>query len=387
MISVDNFYWVLYHNLLRPIGIDCWYYYPWGTRENFSAFEYQIPLPKQEHHVLFHFDQEPIWSNDLGAGYDTGRVSHVAWSNLRLKILANSEHSTLKRTICRERQMQDWYYFYHGFAALDWFRDAKYIDQDLAPRYVFSSLNHLVQNNRSYRMALTAKLIEQDLHHHGSISFHGTQQTCQAEIDDPDSQLTAQEKHLVEKHLVSGSIPMTLDVTTVDGNLSAHFGHKELSLWQESFWHVVNETVFYEDKLHLTEKIFKPIVSSRPFLLVAAPGNLRYLRSYGFKTFGDWIDESYDDELDPHKRLTLITEQLQRLCDRSPDNLKAMYQDMRPVLDHNRQHFFGEFRERIVNELVDNFDACIRTWNNGRVDGRDLPLHPGLARVKSVLLR
>ena len=37
--------------------------------------------------------------------------------------------------------------------------------------------------------------------------------------------------------------------------------------------------------MHLTEKIFKPIVNKQPFMLLAAPDNLAYLKSYGFKTY------------------------------------------------------------------------------------------------------
>jgi hypothetical protein len=182
------------------------------------------------------------------------------------------------------------------------------------------------------------------------------------------------------------NFPWKLDEITVDGNLSAHFGHREYQLWQSSLLHVVNETVFYQPKLHLTEKIFKPIVAQRPFILVAAPGNLKYLKNYGFQTFGPWIDESYDDILDPDLRLDAVAKEIEKFARMSLPELRNIHQDMQAVLAFNKKHFFGEFRQIIVNELVDNFDQCIRIWNNGRVDGRELPLHPNLAQVKKVLL-
>ena len=151
--------------------------------------------------------------------------------------------------------------------------------------------------------------------------------------------------------------------------------------------HVVNETVFYEPKLHLTEKIFKPIVAERPFVLVAAPGNLAYLRRYGFRTFDQWIDESYDDIMDPDERLDAVCREIERLCSLSIRQLRDLHRDMLPVLQHNKRHFYGEFRQIIAHELVDNFDHCICVWNNGRVDGRHLPRQPELARVKQILSR
>jgi hypothetical protein len=149
---------------------------------------------------------------------------------------------------------------------------------------------------------------------------------------------------------------------------------------------VVNETVFYQSKLHLTEKIFKPIVAQRPFILVAASGNLAYIRSYGFQTFSSWIDESYDEIPDPDERLDAIANEISRFAAMSISELNNIRRDMQSVLTFNKQHFFGEFRNLIVNELVDNFDQCIRIWNNGRMDSRELPLHPDLDGVKRILL-
>ena len=54
MISVDNFYWVLYENLLKPVGLDAWYFYPWGTQDRFSAYEFGDRVPGREQHVLLY---------------------------------------------------------------------------------------------------------------------------------------------------------------------------------------------------------------------------------------------------------------------------------------------------------------------------------------------
>jgi len=181
---------------------------------------------------------------------------------------------------------------------------------------------------------------------------------------------------------------LILDRNNTTGSLSADFGHQEFELWKSGLWHIVTETVFYHNKLHLTEKIFKPIVAQRPFMLAAAPGNLAYLKSYGFQTFDQWIDESYDTITDPDQRLQAIVDQTQRLCAMTRSELQQMHREMQPVLEHNFNHLWSGFRHQIVNELVNNFETCVRLWNNGRVDGRELPLHKiDLARTKEILLR
>jgi hypothetical protein len=236
-------------------------------------------------------------------------------------------------------------------------------------------------------MALTARLLEADVISNGLVSFHGSQQDCIDEINDEHSFLSLPEKSLIDKYLSTGfARKKIIDSPTVDGAYSAVFGHFEYATWQKSFCHLVNETVFYDAKLHLTEKVFKPIVAMRPFVLAAAPGNLAYLRQYGFETFGRWIDESYDKVEDPFVRVGLLADEIKKICRLSPSNLQKLYGEMLPILEHNKNHFFGQFKELIVNELVDNFDTCIRMWNNGRVDGRDLPLNLDLAAIKKKLL-
>lgn len=385
MPSVENFYWILFENLLKPVGLDCWYYYPFGTQNNLSKFQefkpYQV---KQTHHVLFHFDQEPIWEDNLGKLYDTDQMH---WDLKKLRILANSEKSVLKKKICSDRGMIEWYYFYHGFASLDWFRDGAYCSESSPITKVYCSLNHLTVKKRAYRMALTARLSQRQLITQGDISFHNDASGCLQEANDVNSLLSDAEKTLVKEQLGNHQqLPMCLDHANVNGDFSARFGHQEYKLWQRSFLSVVNETVFYDKKLHLTEKIFKPIVCCRPFVLVAAPGNLAYLRGYGFQTFSPWIDESYDDESDDSKRLDMIVDEIAKLCARPFGEILRMHDEMRPVLEYNKKHFFTTFRQIIVNELVENFDSAVRIWNNGRVDGRDLPLVTDTDRIKRLLV-
>lgn len=239
-------------------------------------------------------------------------------------------------------------------------------------------------------MSLTARLAERNILDCGTISFHGTAEDCIDEIADPHTQISEVSKSLIEQQLIQKNIqPMIVDSHEVDGTYSAKFGGNLYRMRQRSFLHLVNETVFYDRKLHLTEKTFHPIVHLRPFMLITAPGNLRYLKSYGFRTFGDWIDESYDDIEDDDARLDHIAGETERIANKSLSELKVMLEQMRPVLEFNKQHFFGKFRKIISDELVDNFEACLRVWNNGRIDGRTICIPPAdhLDHVKRLLSR
>lgn len=385
MITVENFYWVLFNVLLKPCELGCRYFYPFGTTDNLSIFEFE-PLRagmQNEHHSLFHFDQEPIYPESEKDIYRGTISNHFKTARL----LANSEISDLKKTICKDYSLLDWYYFYHGFAALNWYQDTQYININTPFTHTFLSLNHLVRHKRSYRMSLTARLMQRDLARAGLISFFGTQQDCHDEIADPYTHLSTVSQQLIEHHLIPSRLPSHIDMTAINGDFSARMGWPEYHMRQKALWHVVNETIFYDQKVHLTEKVFQPIVTGRPFILVSAPGNLRYLRRYGFQTFDRWIDESYDDIQDADQRLDAVVHVLDGLVHQPRAALDAMFADMLSVLEHNKRHFFGAFRRMIVDEMVDNFDTCVRIWNNGRVDGRNITPHPDLGLAREILLR
>lgn len=383
MLSVANINWILFDVLLRPCELDAWYYQPFGTMNDFVAYKFRPTCRLHQEHVLFHYEQEPIIDATLGQAY-----YNVFPGYKKLHILANSEHSQAKKKLLAEHQMADWYFFYHGLAVLDWFRDAIYITSDIKPNVVFLSLNNLTDHNKSYRIQFTAQLWRIGVLDKGRISLNTTVDRCNDILQDATGQLSAQGRDLIRQWIGSGpQLPITADCVHPDGSLSARFGLRDMRLWQSAFIHVVNESVFFYEKLHLTEKIFKPIVAHRPFLLLAAPGNLEYLRGYGFHTFGQWIDESYDQEPDHDKRLAMVANEVKRLCSMSPSALQDMLAEMQPVLDHNWQHLFlGGFRRQIVDELVDNFGTCIRIWNNGRLDHR-CPEHPNLDQAKRILMR
>ena len=252
----------------------------------------------------------------------------------------------------------------------------------------YISLNRLHVNDRSYRLNLIARLAQQELLSHGHVSLHleiNDHGSWMQELENPNTKLSLPAQELIKQYIQD---PLIVDRQNISGHASADFGHQEFELWKSGLWHIVTETVFYYNKLHLTEKIFKPIVAQRPFMLAAAPGNLAYLKSYGFKTFDSWIDESYDTIEDPDQRLQAIVDQTHKLCAMSDSELRQMHKEMQPVLEHNFNHLWTTFRHHIVDELVNNFETCVRLWNNGRIDGKELPLHDiDLARVKESLLR
>lgn len=137
------------------------------------------------------------------------------------------------------------------------------------------------------------------------------------------------------------------------GNDSAELNFHELTPWNTSFLHIVNETI-WQEKIHFTEKIFKPIILHQPFVVVQAPNSLEYLRSYGFRTFDHWWDESYDKISDPNKRLNAIADIINYIGNKSLEELEVLRMEMADVLEHNFRHFYENIPAICLDELEKN---------------------------------
>ena len=133
-------------------------------------------------------------------------------------------------------------------------------------------------------------------------------------------------------------------------NSSAEINVEQLTPWNTSFLHIVSETI-WQEKIHFTEKVFKPIVLHQPFVVLQAPGSLEYLRSYGFKTFGDWWDESYDTIEDPQQRMQAIADIVNSIGNKSLEELETMRMEMASVLEHNFRHFYENIPAICLDEL------------------------------------
>jgi hypothetical protein len=121
----------------------------------------------------------------------------------------------------------------------------------------------------------------------------------------------------------------------------------------DSLVYVPTETVYFGCRTHLTEKTFKAIALEMPFVLVASAGSLAYLREYGFRTFADVFDESYDLETDDILRIEKVVALLKQLDDLTADERQAIHQRCLPIVEHNYQHFYGgNFGDILWTELA-----------------------------------
>ena len=134
-----------------------------------------------------------------------------------------------------------------------------------------------------------------------------------------------------EKHY--GGIPN--DLVTV-GNLD---------IWNQCFLYISSETVFnHWEPVFVNERIWKPMIGLRPYIVQGNPRTYGWLEKNGFKTFNKYwphIDLEHSvDVLNDHVRV------LKFLASKSMDDKMSMYQDMLPDLIYNKQRFYEFSKEQ-----------------------------------------
>jgi hypothetical protein len=152
-----------------------------------------------------------------------------------------------------------------------------------------------------------------------------------------------------------------LPANTHDSRASADYNNQD---YAQTGMEIVLETLFDDSRLHLTEKALRPIACGKPFMLVATAGSLKYLRSYGFETFSDLIDESYDLETDPVARLAAVIREMSRIAAMSLADKIVLWNQLHRIAEKNKQRFFSaEWQASVVQEYVDNMHQALATMN------------------------
>jgi hypothetical protein len=102
---------------------------------------------------------------------------------------------------------------------------------------------------------------------------------------------------------------------------------------------VVVETMQdYTGSVFLSEKTWKPIRAGQLFLILGQPGTIESLRKLGFNVFDDYIDHSYDNNVDITKRIELLSVELNRLATLSKKEWKRLWNNTYKDRVFNQQH-------------------------------------------------
>ena len=88
-----------------------------------------------------------------------------------------------------------------------------------------------------------------------------------------------------------------------------------IQIYNQTAYSIIAETHADNRYSFFTEKIFKPMMAHRLFIVFSGWKYLENIRALGFQTFDNVIDESYDQIRNDEERWAAAFEQVKRLCD------------------------------------------------------------------------
>jgi hypothetical protein len=377
MIRIDE----IYNNTFWPWirknlpGFREWFCEPFGRSDPDSVMNYGSDTA-YEHNYIFFFDQEPIHLSIHTATFEQvvklnrdihrndyfdrstnsmiGKIPRAKDFTSPGYIVTSERDSENVEIVCKKFNWTPLYYFFHGWAALDWYRgyDRTFLIAPPGERSItrtFIAPNRIVAGERQHRLEMLYHIFKNNLlNNHISCPA-----TCPAE----NISILDAVKPLVAKY---PDIESVFAQQTLPINFAGETDHPMHSCWlslfeesAESLLYLVTETVATGRRHHLTEKTFKPIAMGMPFVIVGTRGSLEYLRSYGFRTFEGIWDESYDLAEDS-VRIARIASLLRSLDELPVEAKQDLFDQAQEVIEHNWNHFYsGGFEKILWTELQD----------------------------------
>jgi hypothetical protein len=369
-IPFDHLYhWI--HDLLPEPGL-IYTFYPPGQKDitNLRLFKFVpdrdfCPMPE----IICH-DQEPL-NFDLYQNLTQEQLKLIPGfedhaTNLRVALFAKSIYDKVI-LVHSEKNSQDLeqycknsyigvHYWAHAVIAKDWYRYARHDKRLLCHKRKYKKL-FLIYNRgwtgtREYRLKFSELLYNNNLLSNSMTGFFS---------DSDQDYRTYQFKNL---NMQPNDFEFLdrMPANTSESSNSADYVPEDFNNTAIS---IVLETVFDDSRIHLTEKTLRPIACGHPFMLAAGPGSLEYIRSYGFKTFDPWIDESYDLETDSLTRLAKILRAMKNFANKPESEQQNIVCELNKIAEFNRNWFFSEnFDQAVKNELITNLDQAFQEVNN-----------------------
>lgn len=167
-----------------------------------------------------------------------------------------------------------------------------------------------------------------------------------------------------EEQLEKYQLPLGMDTSILPKNIEQVIPTAADRYWEfverildnvylNSWVSIVTESSYFdhEHSVFISEKTFKPIACMQPFIIVGSKHTLKYLRRLGYKTFAEFIDESYDD-LEDSERFSAIATAVEKI--KNIANKIAWLQSMQDILEHNHKVFL-----KIQTEKFQEHEALV----------------------------
>jgi hypothetical protein len=153
---------------------------------------------------------------------------------------------------------------------------------------------------------------------------------------DPPIYQTVEYNHY--NSVLATNYPKTVDVEDLVNQVPNLINNFEI--YENSQLTVVTESHFDQTGgLFITEKTFRPLLVGHPFMILGQKGTLKKLRSWGFQTDFDGIDQSYDLIEDNRERFLQFHQALRNWCIQDSEIRRTAIYKWDNIISHNFQNY------------------------------------------------
>jgi hypothetical protein len=215
--------------------------------------------------------------------------------------------------------------------------DASDLDENEIRPYKFLCNNKTM--TKEHRVSMAYFAIKYDLLNEGKFSF--IQKTNKDDLISHISKIIQNPKEEYIQKIVD-ILPYELDTHHLSPNEKTNFGatNNMKDWYTDTYINLVTET-FFGRNVFLSEKIFKPLSNLQPFIVLGDYRTIHELKRLGFKSFEPFIDESYDLEIDPKERIKKIEIEIEKLKNKSIEEIHNWYYSIKDILLYNQKHMYS----------------------------------------------
>ena len=208
-------------------------------------------------------------------------------------------------------------------------------DVDLLPEILFLCWNRRFRQHRT-NLALGLDkngLVDRSYYSMGLVDPESTNVNFTSTVDLYNH--NKEEISSTDVNTFVNKLPLIIDGENDIHRMCHDFDAAARNFYTNSLVSIVTETNFASKALTLTEKSFKPSKEKHPFIIVGVNGALKSMREFGFQTFSEFWDESYDEEINPMIRLHKIIEVCKYIGTWDKEKILDFKKKVKPILENN----------------------------------------------------
>jgi hypothetical protein len=154
------------------------------------------------------------------------------------------------------------------------------------------------------------------------------------------------------KTVLTANYPKTVDIEDLVNQVPNLTNN--LEIYKNSQMSVVTESHFDQTGgLFITEKTFRPLLVGHPFMILGQQGTLAKLRSWGFSTDFDGIDQSYDLVEDDRERFLQFHQSLRNWCMQDSEIRRTAMYKWDNIIQHNFQNYKkSNFKKTMFDNVI-----------------------------------